>query len=56
MAYPFQDQLWSAKEGKAVNDQLVTDYLKEKEYEESKALYNRLFVDREYKHSFELNI
>ncbi len=50
-----QDQLWSAKEGKTVNDQLVADYLEEKQFEESKALYNRLFVDREYKHSLSVS-
>ncbi|WP_299682696.1 CsgG/HfaB family protein [uncultured Dokdonia sp.] len=46
-----KDQLWSTKDGKEVNDQLVENYLKDKEFEESKALYNRLFVDREYKNT-----
>ena len=49
-----KDQLWSAKEGQEVNDQLVNDYLTQKEYEESKALYNRLFVESEYNSSISL--
>lgn len=50
-----KDQLWSTKDGKEVNDQLVNDYLKNKEFEESKALYNRLFIDREYKNTISVS-
>ena len=39
-----QKQFWSTQGGKEVNDQLVTDYIAEKEKEESTLLFDRLQV------------
>ncbi|WP_144667077.1 CsgG/HfaB family protein [Dokdonia sp. Hel_I_53] len=39
------DKYWGAKEGNEVNEQLVTNYLKEKELEQGQGLYNRLYVE-----------
>jgi len=46
------EQYWSAKEGKQVNDELVTQYLEDKAVEESSKLHNRLFVEKKYKNNF----
>lgn len=42
------DQYWSAKDGREVNEELIANYLKEKEIEESSGLYDRMFVNDEY--------
>lgn len=42
------DKYWGAKEGRAVNEQLVAKYLEEKKLEESTGLYNRLYLENEY--------
>ena len=42
-----QKQFWSTQEGKEKNDQLVADYLAEKERDESTLLFDRLQVGRE---------
>ncbi len=41
-----EDQLWSAKAGKKVNDSLVANYLESKKIEESTQLYNRFFSEK----------
>lgn len=50
------DRIWSAKEGKAVNDEMVATYLESKQSEEELGLYNRLFVDDEYKNTLSLAV
>lgn len=44
-----QDRLWSTKEGQETNEELVQEYLKEKELEEGTRLYEREFVKRDFK-------
>jgi len=41
-----QDKLWKTKDGEETNNLLVQEYLKEKELEESKLLFNRLQTQR----------
>ncbi len=49
-----KDRIWSAKEGKEVNDKLVNDYIESNKKEEELGLYNRLFIEDEYKNTFSL--
>lgn len=46
-----QDGHWSARAGQKVNDSLVANYLESKEIDENSQLYNRLFVEKNHKHS-----
>ncbi len=46
------DNLWKVKEGEDPNNQLVQDYYKEKEIEQSTLLYNRIQTQRDYKNYF----
>ena len=47
-----QDKLWFTKDGEEADNLLVQEYLKDKEMEESKLLYNRSQTERETKNSF----
>jgi len=49
-----QDQYWGTKAGREANEKLVSEYLEDKKIEESTQLYDRLFLDKEYKNSFSL--
>ncbi|WP_410004574.1 CsgG/HfaB family protein [Aequorivita nionensis] len=51
-----QKQFWSSQGGKEVNDQLVADYLAEKEKDESTLLLDRLQVDREALNSLGISV
>ena len=46
---------WSAQGGRQVNDKLVSDYNEEKAMDESKGLYDRFFIDREYNNSLSVS-
>lgn len=46
-----QDKLWSTKDGEVENNVLVQEYLKDKELEESKLLYNRSQKERSFRNS-----
>lgn len=46
-----EDQLWSAKQGKRVNDSLIANYKATKKLEESSSLYNRLYIQKETKNT-----
>ncbi len=43
------DKYWGSKQGSEVDKELVSNYLEEKNIEESQGLYDRLFVDNLYK-------
>jgi len=45
-----QDDLWSTKEGEEKDKEIVDQYVLEKELEESTALYERKYLERDYKH------
>ena len=47
-----QDKLWFTKDGKETDNLLVQEYLKDKEMEESKLLYNRSQTERKTKNYF----
>lgn len=49
-----EDQLWSAKAGKTVNDSLVANYIENKRIEESTQLYDRFFSEKTHKHTVSL--
>ena len=51
-----QKQFWSTQGGKEVNDQLVADYLAEKEKDESTLLFDRLKVSREAQNSLGISL
>jgi curli production assembly/transport component CsgG len=51
-----QKQFWSSQDGKEVNDQLVSDYLAEKEKDESTLLLDRLQVNREALNSLGISV
>lgn len=51
-----QDQLWSAKAGKKVNDSLVADYINTKRIEESTQLYNRFFSEKTHNNTISLEV
>ena len=51
-----QKQFWSSQGGKEENDQLVADYLEEKEKDESTLLFDRLQVNREGRNSLGISI
>lgn len=46
-----KDGHWSARAGKPVNDSLVANYLQSKKIDENTQLYNRLFVEKNHKHT-----
>ncbi|PIQ17871.1 MAG: hypothetical protein COW66_09445 [Flavobacteriaceae bacterium CG18_big_fil_WC_8_21_14_2_50_34_36] len=50
------EQYWSAKDGREANEKLVAEYLKEKELDESTQLYDRRFVEREFKNNISLSL
>ncbi len=50
-----QDGFWSAKGGREINDTLVAQYQRDKEYEESVDLYDRVYKDRDSKTSLGLS-
>ncbi len=49
-----KDKLWGSKEGRAVNEKMVEDYTADQEYEKSLGLYNRLFVEDNYKNTLSI--
>ncbi|PHR14822.1 MAG: hypothetical protein COA40_01210 [Aequorivita sp.] len=51
-----QKQFWSTQGGKEVNDQLVAEYLAEKEKDESTLLFDRLKVSREARNSLGISL
>jgi len=50
------DQYWGAKDGRETNEKLVAEYLAEKELDESTQLFDRRFVEREYKNNISLSL
>ncbi len=51
-----QEHLWKTKEGEEADIQLVNQYLEEKELEESKLLYNRSQLKKEFKNYVSFNL
>jgi curli production assembly/transport component CsgG len=51
-----KDNLWSTADGEVKNKEIVDAYLLEKELEESTGLYERAFLDHNYKHVFNANM
>ncbi len=50
-----KDKLWSTKEGVTKNKEVVDNYLLEKEFEESTALYERVYLKREFRSLINVN-
>ncbi len=46
-----KDKFWGTKEGVALDDKLVSEYIEEKNETQSMELYDRVMVDRKYKTS-----
>lgn len=46
-----QDGHWSARDGQKVNDSLVANYLESKRIDESSQLFDRLFIEKNHKHT-----
>jgi len=51
-----QDNLWSTQEGEEKNKEIVDEYLLEKELEESTALYERRYLENDFRHVAYANI
>ncbi|SRX54020.1 CsgG/HfaB family protein [Aequorivita sp. CIP111184] len=51
-----QKQFWSTQGGKEVNDQLVADYVAEKEKDESTLLFDRLQVSRQAQNALGISV
>lgn len=51
-----QKQLWSTQEGKDRNDQLLADYLEEKQIDESTLLLDRFQIHRKANNSFGISV